>query len=140
MSTEQINHDTLVAVPQLGDEGRVFNDPQPQLTCPECGKVCRGATGLGVHRSTIHGVPPKSKSYKKKRLAKPKTTKTKALVPVTQGQLEGLEQPADWTADEIFDSVVSMLYPQGSIPLHALRALMQWRQDTERMLQGAKGP
>jgi hypothetical protein len=28
-------------------------------TCPECGKVCHHARGLGIHRHSAHGVTPK---------------------------------------------------------------------------------
>ena len=101
--------------------------PQPaHLKCPECGQICMGPTGLGVHRSTKHGVKPRKPNYKKKKAAKPR---------VGQVLAKALAEEQPWTADEIFTSVVSMLYPTGTLPLQALTALIEWRSDTERMLR-----
>ena len=102
--------------------------PQPaHLKCPECGQICMGPTGLGVHRSTKHGVKPRKPNYKRKKTAKPRVGQVlaKALA----------EEDQPWTTDEIFTSVVSMLYPTGTLPLQALTALIEWRSDTERMLR-----
>jgi len=98
-----------------------------ELQCPECGQICKGPTGLGVHRSTKHGVKPRKPNYKRKKTAKPRVGQVlaKALA----------EEDQPWTTDEIFTSVVSMLYPTGTLPLQALTALIEWRSDTERMLR-----
>lgn len=105
------------------------------IACPECGKQCKGTTGLGVHRSTIHGVAPKHKSYKKK--------KTRAIAVATEAVLDSMARERkpkappkpDWSTREVFDSVVSLLWPGDTMPVAALPILLDWREDTERMLR-----
>lgn len=98
----------------------------PMLPCPECGKQYKGVAGLGVHRSTMHNVKPKNTKKKKS------TTTTT----VTTGSIPRLIKPArpDWSTREVFDSVVSLLWPGDTMPVAALPILLDWKDDTERML------
>ena len=92
------------------------------LECPECGMMCNGATGLGVHRSVKHGY----RGPKKNRKPKVRLTKVMNTKPVSK---------PDWSTREVFDAVVSLLYPGSTMPVGALPILLDWRDDTERMLR-----
>jgi hypothetical protein len=37
--------------------------------------------------------------------------------------------------DDIFTSVVSLMWPKGEIPTNALMPLVHWRENTQRMLE-----
>lgn len=36
---------------------------QHKKTCDECGRICRGAVGLGIHRATKHGYVGRVKQH-----------------------------------------------------------------------------
>jgi hypothetical protein len=36
--------------------------------------------------------------------------------------------------DDIFDVVVSQIFPRGTVPIHALTPLLRWRHATDEML------
>lgn len=101
----------------------------PMLPCPECGQQYKGANGLGVHRSTMHGIVGPTGSKVKKRKVKPHPQSTIGSVPRPI-------KPAkpDWSTREVFDSVVSLLWPGDAMPVAALPILLDWKDDTERML------
>jgi hypothetical protein len=47
-------------------------------------------------------------------------------------------EPPDWSVDDIFTSVVSLMWPKGEIPTNALMPLVHWRENTQRMLEEVK--
>lgn len=100
----------------------------PLLPCPECGKEYKGANGLGVHRSTMHGVLGPSSS-------KPKKKKRQRSVALTRALPAVIEEDDRWSTEEIFVSVVSLLWPKGTMPIAALPILIEWRDSTDRMLR-----
>jgi hypothetical protein len=101
------------------------------LPCPECGNMYHGNTGLGVHRSIKHGYRGDKKNRKKR-----KVTAAADRV-IASGSIPRTTKPAkpDWSTKEVFDSVVSLLYPGDTMPVAALPILIDWREDTERMLR-----
>jgi hypothetical protein len=90
-------------------------------TCPECGREFVNKNGLGVHRAAAHG-------YRTKNSTKKSTPRKR------EPRMPSLPARVDLDVDDIFGSVVSMLYPRGVIPVKAVLALVRWRADTERML------
>ena len=106
-------------------------NPIDPLACPECGQVCKNTTGLGVHRSTKHGVPGASnkKTRKKRKVA------AAADRVLATGSIPRQPTKPDWSTREVFDAVVSLLYPGSTMPVGALPILLDWRDDTERMLR-----
>ena len=110
-----VTYDTVALVDSLSD----------LLPCPECGMSYHGKHGLGVHRSTKHGVGPRKKSYKK-----PKIRRTPQRLTLDRPESEPL-----LTADEILIIVVETIYPTGLIHKDALPTLIEWHAATERMLK-----
>jgi hypothetical protein len=86
--------------------------------CPECGKRYVPGPGMGVHRHSAHGG-----TSKRKRRPSP---------PSNHGP--GRPPKIDLTVDDIFDVVVSQMFPRGSIPVAALTPLLRWRHATDEML------
>ena len=41
----------------------------------------------------------------------------------------------DWTADDIFQSVITELWPGGAIPTRCVLPLVQWREATREFLE-----
>ena len=112
----------------LDQDTPVINPINP-LACPECGQVCKDSTGLGVHRSVKHGYRGAKKNRKKRRVA---AAGDKVLA---SGSISRSPAKPDWSTREVFDAVVSLLYPGSTMPVGALPILLDWRDDTERMLR-----
>jgi uncharacterized C2H2 Zn-finger protein len=100
------------------------------LPCPECGQLCKDSTGLGVHRSVKHGYTGNKKNRKKRRVA---AAGERVLASGSIPRQPKVTKP-DWSTREVFDSVVSLLWPGDSMPVAALPILLDWKDDTERML------
>jgi hypothetical protein len=118
MSEERFDAFPIAApVPALApDDGKV--------PCPECGQRFMAA-GMGVHRSIRHG-------YKgKKSQRKPRAAPSNHSAP--------RPPRIDLTVDEIFDAVVSQMFPRGTAPVAALTPLLRWRRATEEMLNEVQG-
>lgn len=101
------------------------------LPCPECGQSCKGKAGLGVHRSTKHGVKPQPPKHIPTGRRRGRPPKIRAL-PTPPPSYD-----PDWSINDLFDAVVSILWPQpqGTMPIAALPILVRWRDDTQRMLR-----
>jgi hypothetical protein len=83
--------------------------------CDLCGKEYKTPGALGNHRKNTHGVISAGSVERQKRKA---------------------SQPdMDWRADDIFQTVVSLIWPGGTIPTGAILPLIQWRDDTQVMLE-----
>jgi hypothetical protein len=85
--------------------------PQP---CPECGKNYKTAGALGNHRKREHGV--ESRSQREQR--SPKVNHRDAF-----------------QVEDIFTAILRLLYPGGAVPISSVPALIEWREDTRRMLE-----
>jgi hypothetical protein len=77
--------------------------------CSICGKVIR-SKDMARHLRQVHPAPLK--------LASSNGT---ALEPLS--------------SEDIFDSVIGLLFPRGSIPITALTPLLRWRHATDIMLE-----
>ena len=117
MSDDATIHPIAVPVPALApDDGKV--------PCPECGLRFMRA-GMGVHRSAAH-------AYRgEKRKRKPRAAPS--------NQSPSRTPRIDLTVDEIFDAVVSQMFPRGTAPVTALSPLLRWRRATEEMLNEVQG-
>ena len=125
--------------------GHKKSHTQKKVPCPECGKMYIEGTGLAVHRKAKHGVngvtraegkvPP---GRKLERVAcevcgmvmrKDNLSRHMARV---HGQVTVTTEA--WSVDDIFNSVVSMLWPTGHMPVMAMTPLISWREATAKML------
>ena len=95
------------------------------LTCLDCERTFVNKNGLGVHRAAAHGYRGPHSTAK----STPRKKRAPRRMPPPS-----VPQGLDLDVDDIFGSVVNMLYPRGVIPVHAVLALVRWRADTERML------
>ena len=109
---EQQHPQTLMEVLAEPDDGK-----EP---CPDCGKRYVPGPGMGVHRHSAHG----NSSKRKRNDAGANRERKPALPPVT--------------CDDVFDAVVSQLYPRGVIPVAALTPLLRWRHATDEMLEAIR--
>lgn len=86
------------------------------------------------HKLTRRGrVPAETMAAVEAKASKPKKAARKvtaAPVPVTP---PASVEP-DLTVDDIFNAVVLMLFPDGSMPTEGISALIEWRAQTESML------
>jgi len=90
-----------------------------KVMCEDCG-LWFMPTGMGVHRSAAHGY----RGQRSKR--KPRSAPSNGTVTRTPR--------IDLTVDEIFEAVVSQMFPKGVIPVAALTPLLRWRHATDEML------
>jgi hypothetical protein len=44
-----------ITPPPVGETVRKHKKHQHKKSCPDCGKVCKGTIGVGIHRATVHG-------------------------------------------------------------------------------------
>jgi DNA-directed RNA polymerase subunit RPC12/RpoP len=126
--------------------GHMKSHRQKKALCPECGKLYVEGTGLAVHRRSQHGV--ESERQKRANGAKPKQTKPRVACEVC-GEVMRKDnlarhmatkhaqvsvQAEEWSVEDIFDTVVSMLWPTGHMPVKAMNPLIIWREATAKML------
>ena len=100
-------------------------NPINPMACPECGQVCKDATGLGVHRSVKHGVTGK-KPNKARRKRKVAAAATRVLAKQ--------RRPRPVEADEIIQMTAELLWPNGT-PTRALPHLVRWYAQTAEFLE-----
>lgn len=84
-----------------------------QEPCPECGQVLTTPSARARHRKAEHGVP--TKAAREKRVA--------------------AESKGDWNEDDILESVVSVMWPNGNVPATAIIPLIRWRQATAELIE-----
>jgi predicted RNA-binding Zn-ribbon protein involved in translation (DUF1610 family) len=103
-----------------------------KVPCPECGAEYQRGVGLASHRSRVHGVPGTSKSARMRAKTPPKPKESKAKQKVAE--IEKVE-PHEWDVDDIFEVVVSTMWPQGTVPVSAVIPLIHWREATRQLLE-----
>lgn len=109
---------------------------RPPVHCPECGAEYKTPGALGNHRKQMHGVlgpwaenKPIAVEKEAKKRGRPVGSTNKPK-PVSKAQAR-----IDWTPDEIFESVVRSLWPEGSVPVRCLTSLWEWREATREFLE-----
>jgi hypothetical protein len=91
---------------------------RPPVMCPECGREYKTPGALGNHRKTEHGIEgttPASVAGRAKTRAK-----RNGSAPVH--------------VDDVFGSVLQVLWPSGTMPIAAVIPLLQWREATQDFL------
>ena len=150
----------VVAAPEeyrCDECGKVFDNAQglsghksvhtrsEKQPCPECGAMYHPGPGMARHRQTTHGVPKGTRSsHPDRRVACPecgKEIRSKDLQRhrrnvhnVRVRKPAQVQSQPEWNVDDIFSSVVSLMWPTGDIPVKAVMSLVRWREDTQRML------
>ena len=101
-------------------DGHRVHHRQSKVPCPDCGQEYFSGPGLGVHRAAAHGLPRRGRppGAKNKEPRQPKAP--------------------DLTVDEIFNSVVGILWPKGNVPATVIVPLVRWRDATQKMLDEIK--
>lgn len=92
--------------------------------CPDCGLRFVPGPGMGVHRHAAHSHTG----------AKAKAKRRRGVSSNDGSPGPGRPPKIDLTVDDIFDVVVSQMFPRGSIPVAALTPLLRWRHATDEML------
>ena len=119
---------------------RVFNSPQAlqghvmhhskkkpeRVPCPECGNEFYAGTGMSQHRKARHGVG-KAKA--------PKVTTKDIQAAVAAKKKRRNHIDLDWTTDDVFQTVITSLWPDGHVPVTAVLPLIQWRETTREFLE-----
>ena len=131
--------------------GHMKSHRQKKARCPECGKLYVEGVGMAVHRKMKHGVETerqKRANGQKATRDQPKQTKPRAACEIC-GEVMRKDnlarhmvskhskvsvQTEDWSVEDIFDTVVSMLWPTGNMPVKAMNPLITWREATAKML------
>ena len=118
-----------------------FKKPNVKIPCPECGAMYFSGTGMSQHRKARHGV----RNGQPAQPAEANTGITQSLDTVVVGRPETPApkrgRPAknridlDWTTDDIFQTVITALWPGGNIPVDAVLPLIQWRETTREFLE-----
>ena len=103
--------------------GHMSVHTRKRVACPECGKKYVSGAGLGSHRAKVHGVPGA-------RLDKP----SNRMAPKIE-----VEEEITTTAEDVLRGLLAVLFPGGTIPASAVIPLLQWRDDTDKMLKGISG-
>lgn len=88
--------------------------------CPDCGLRFVPGPGMGVHRHSAHGRSSKKRKH------------TRAAS--NGGPGPGRPPRVDLDVDDIFDTVIKLMFPRGTIPVDALTPLLRWRHATDEML------
>lgn len=105
-------------------------------TCETCGKSFERPMQLQGHR-TSHNVPKPcgvcGKEYKTKGALGNHMVHQHGQT--SANSLRKTRPDLDWTADDIFQSVVAIIWPGGVIPVGSVLPLIQWREDTQTMLE-----
>lgn len=96
-----------------GLQGHMIAHRKP-VNCPECGKEYKTPGALGNHRKGEHGVPTVASSLSRR---------PKSIVKLA------------WHSDDIFESVVQSLWPEGSVPVRCILPLVEWREATREFLE-----
>lgn len=112
--------DTTATIAEIVDAA-VFQPDDGKEPCPDCGRMFVPGPGMGVHRHSAHG-------GKSKRSSKPKRVEGRGPGRPPRPSV------ADLTAEDIFDTVVGLLFPRGTVPINALTPLLRWRHATDEML------
>jgi hypothetical protein len=123
----------------------VANGYGTSYECPECAKqetvtVFATPQALGLHRRKAHGVvgtSARSKARKDKREKQECPHCHKSYLHLARhirDVHEKVQAASDLAADDIFWTVVSMLYPGGQVPVQALQPLMVWKDQTAALL------
>lgn len=94
---------------------------RPPVSCPECGKVYKSPGALGNHRKQMHGVPSMN-GLVRDAVAQPKKPAKVDINP-------------SWHYDDVFESVVASLWPNGSVPVRCILPLVEWREATREFLE-----
>jgi endogenous inhibitor of DNA gyrase (YacG/DUF329 family) len=128
-------------------EDRVVIQDDGKVPCPDCGLRYTAGTGLGVHRKRTHGISARRASKRPLRdcpeCGKTYPSKDMARHLRTHGIVRGRGRPPKYPkqqplsevdADDIFATVVSIIWPDGNVPVASVMALVQWREATQRML------
>ena len=111
--------------------------PSKKIPCPECAAAGVDAkyyegTGMSQHRKARHGV-------RNGQAPVATVERQAALVPTPPAPKRG--RPArnridlNWTTDDIFNTVITALWPGGNIPVDAVLPLIQWRENTREFLE-----
>jgi hypothetical protein len=119
--------------------------------CPECGKAFDTPQGLGSHRWAAHQVESPHRNDRKR---KARTKKPRPDAPCPRGgkeiradnlkrhlknvhdiDLDAQAQALTFEVDDIFVTVVNLLFPTGAIPIKALPELLAWREATAKLLE-----
>lgn len=100
---------------RLALQGHMTSHRDP-IPCPECGKPYRTAGALGNHRKHTHGV---ASAHGQAQVGRPKKNRI----------------DLDWTTDDILNTVITVMWPGGSIPVNAVVPLIQWRETTREFLE-----
>ena len=103
-----------------------------KVPCPECGEMFLPGVGVASHRARRHGVPGSSKSTRAANAAKEaKAVKAPKPKPV---KVEAEPQPHEWDVDDIFETVIGTMWPEGTVPLAAVIPLIIWREATQQLI------
>jgi DNA-directed RNA polymerase subunit RPC12/RpoP len=127
--------------------GHKKSHTQKKVPCPDCGKLYIEGTGLSVHRKVKHGVeserqrgrngaPQPGSKFERVACETCGSVMRKDNLPrhMTQVHRQVTVTTETWSVDDIFDSVVSMLWPTGHMPVTAMTPLISWREATAKML------
>jgi hypothetical protein len=97
-----------------------------RIPCPHCGNKYYSGTGMSQHIKARHKIPAVSAEL---------STPTPAPAPSKRGRPAKNRIDLDWTTDDIFSTVIEALWPGGSLPVHAVLPLIQWRETTREFLE-----
>ena len=98
--------------------------PEP---CVNCGQRFKPGISMARHREKAHGVV----SARRQQELTKKKAKTFTAVEEMPPTVDNLE----WKADDIFQAAITLLWPSGVLPIHAILPLIQWREDTKQFLE-----
>jgi DNA-directed RNA polymerase subunit RPC12/RpoP len=103
---------------------------KPVVPCPECGKEYKTPGALGNHRKMTHGVmgPWAQEQERKgalgnKPLGRPRGRPRKGKV------------SAEFRADDIVQAAITLMWPDGMMPVRAMGPLIEWRDATLQFLE-----
>jgi uncharacterized C2H2 Zn-finger protein len=131
---------------------RTFNSPtalavharshDAKQPCPDCGELFQPGPGMSAHRRAAHADKPKrpkklcpecGKAISAKDLARHIRT-VHGEEPKPVGRPSKLPRRTEWEVDDIFNTVVGLMWPGGNVPVDAFLPLIHWREATAKML------